>query len=295
MHAAAIRALGGEASESKKRRRAGLERADGDEAQRTVTVAEARRRVELGKRMRSAVRAARRDYDLTEVLPEVWAFEDMYWDPEERRTDGGKGIWKGELGEEGEEHAMHDPLARVLGRVHEATHAGWRTSMPDGTVAELDENERAVLTSGASAGEDVKVMRTAVALHIVTRFTDVWATDGSRKEVCRGDGKTEVAVGAGAYCGRQPTERGAHEALADWRTRQVGMGMRSARLPGHYEVIDAELAAMLMALREVAGHPDAKDRRCLIMSDCESAMTMVERAWTSGRRAYAKQGRGVRC
>ena len=48
-----------------------------------------------------------------------------------------------------------------------------------------------------------------------------------------------------------------------------------------------------MALTEVAGSPDAHERRCLIMSDCESAMAMVERAWKSGRREYAKQGRGA--
>ena len=256
VNAAAIRALGGEAGDGKKRRRAGLERAEGDDEQRTVTVEEARRRVDLGRRMWSAVRAGSRDYDLTEVLlPEMWAFEDMCWDPEERRTDGGKGIWKGELGEEGEAAAMHDPLARVLDRVHAAVQEGWRTTMPDGTEADLDENERAVLASRVSAAEDVKVMQPAVALHIVTRFTDVWATDGSRKEVCREDGTTEVAVGAGAYGGRQPAVRGAHETIADWRTRQVGMGMRCARLPGHYEVIDAELAAMLMALTEVARRP----------------------------------------
>ena len=39
------------------------------------------------------------------------------------------------------------------------------------------------------------------------------------------------------------------------------------RLPAHYEVIDAELAAILMVLKEVSERAYAGRRRILVMSD----------------------------
>ena len=39
--------------------------------------------------------------------------------------------------------------------------------------------------------------------------------------------------------------------------RQVGAGLKCMRLPDHYEVVDAELAGMLMVLKEVTEKPHA--------------------------------------
>ena len=140
---------------------------------------------------------------------------------------------------------------------------------PDGTKIKMDDDERKVLMSNASPAEDMKVLRPAMALHIEHHFTDAWSTDGSKGTRKEEDGTTETVVGAGAYCGRQPIERGEYEKKEEWIARQVGAGMRSMRLPGHYEVVDAELAAVLMALEETANKPNAESRKCLIMSDCE--------------------------
>ena len=41
--------------------------------------------------------------------------------------------------------------------------------------------------------------------------------------------------------------------------------MRGMHLPAHYEVIDAELAGVLMALRETANKLDSTERKCLVM------------------------------
>ena len=65
------------------------------------------------------------------------------------------------------------------------------------------------------------------------------------------------------------------------------------RQPAHYEVVDAELAAILMVLKETAQHADAKTRRCLIMSDSASALRMIEYAWRArSRGTYAMGDRG---
>ena len=74
----------------------------------------------------------------------------------------------------------------------------------------------------------------------------------------RDEGGVEVA----------PLPREDGEEIDEWRTRQVGAGIRCERMPDNFEVIDAELAAMYMALEETAAQPDAAQRRCLIMSDC---------------------------
>ena len=38
------------------------------------------------------------------------------------------------------------------------------------------------------------------------------------------------------------------ESEEDWHRRRISGGMRGMRLPAHYEVVDAELAAILMVL-----------------------------------------------
>ena len=49
-----------------------------------------------------------------------------------------------------------------------------------------------------------------------------------------------------------------------------------------YEVVDAELHAILLALRQTAARSDPAARRCLIVSDCAAALRMTERAWRDG-------------
>ena len=54
------------------------------------------------------------------------------------------------------------------------------------------------------------------------------------------------------------------------------------RLPACYEVVDAGLHAILLALRQTAARDEPAARQCLIVSDCAAALRMVERAWREG-------------
>ena len=117
------------------------------------------------------------------------------------------------------------------------------------------------------------------------------ARDGERKQ--GDDGKRETRVAAGAYKGMQPLERAAGEGVEEWQARRMSSGMRGMRLPAHCEVIDAELAGVLIALRETAQQAGANERKCLIMSDCESAMRMIEGAWWATHRRHGQHSRGA--
>ena len=64
--------------------------------------------------------------------------------------------------------------------------------------------------------------------------------------------------------------------------------MDGARLAGCDESLDAELYAILAALRTTRGR--GANRRCLVLSDSESALEMVESAWRNGVRWGGKGG-----
>ena len=61
---------------------------------------------------------------------------------------------------------------------------------------------------------------------------------GSKTEVKKEGGMTEVRVSAGAYGGRQQMDQHGWESTEEWRRRQAGEGLRCMRLPDHYEVVD---------------------------------------------------------
>ena len=160
-----------------------------------------------------------------------------------------------------------------------------------------------------SIREANKVAQAAVPMHMDIHFTDVWTTDGSKMTIRTERGK-EIRVACGAYAGIQPRRRHELEDLdtrrlppdlrdrlgeseENWHRRRISAGMTGMRLPAHYEVVDAELAAILMVLKGAAEGENAKEKRCLVMSDCASALRMVEKAWRSkGRREYAMDDRG---
>ena len=78
-----------------------------------------------------------------------------------------------------------------------------------------------------------------------------------------------------------------HGPMGEWR-RRTGAAMDGARLAGCDESLDAELYAILAALRTAARR--GRSRRCLILSDSESALEMVERAWGKGVRGGGRGG-----
>ena len=54
------------------------------------------------------------------------------------------------------------------------------------------------------------------------------------------------------------------------------------RLPDDWQVIDAEMYAVLAYLRKMATAEDAADRRCLVLSDCKPALQQIEAAYRRG-------------
>ena len=115
-------------------------------------------------------------------------------------------------------------------------------------------------------------------------FTDGWATDGSKKKVRGSDGREETRVACGATEGAVPVEPMAGESAAREALRSIGAGLIGCRLPAPMEVVDAELYAVLMALRATAEREGPEGRRVLVMSDSLEALRMTERAWREGVR-----------
>ena len=296
---------GGEQGDQKKeaRARAGLEEPAEGQPWVSVTYEMARQRVALDTRLRERMRRDTEESGTEEArrarggmpLPEGRPNEDVWWDPEEENLSRGKGIWRGSLSEEGEAEVVQDPLLRLMMEWHEFSREKGRATVraADGTRVRMDDQEAGIMAKSRSDKEDTKVLGPAMALHMVHHFTDVWATDGSRSVEMGEDGRNRTVVGAGAYQGRQSVPRRGNVDVDEWRREQFEAGLRCARLPDHYQVVDAELAAILLVLQEAAAQADAAERKCLIMSDCTGALKMVEAAWRGEREGYAKRGRGA--
>ena len=292
--------------------RAGLGRTEDDRSEGIrASVETAKERVALEERVRKSGSTLR-------AVPEGRPDRELRWDPEEQER--GTGIWRQETGtgyrEVDTKRWAEDPLTRMFVRWGAFEHGSEHTlaTAPDGRQmkVEIDEEERKVLEEErgeTSIREANKVAQAAVPMHMDIHFTHIWTTDGSKMTIHTEKGK-EVRVACGAYAGIQPLRR--HELVdpflrdlpperldmigeseEDWHRRRISGGMKGMRLPAHYEVVDAELAAILMVLKEAAEGEGAKEKRCLVMSDCASALRMVERAWRApGRRAYAMDDRG---
>ena len=127
--------------------------------------------------------------------------------------------------------------------------------------------------------ESARVGRVAVGLHLAHDFTDAWATDGSKKRAWH-RGKWQTRVACGAVSGIEPSAPAWFGEPAEEGVRRgLGAGMCGQRLPACYEVVDAELHAILMALQKTGDKEAPEERRCLILSDSLTALEMVERAW----------------
>ena len=139
-------------------------------------------------------------------------------------------------------------------------------------------------------------------LHAFHRFTHAVATDGSLK--VGADGVTRVA--AGLWEGVQPLDMTGLSAQERWRIesgegesdesvrRRVGAGLWGAALPSTSldTIEDAEMYAVLLYLRKMTsgGAADARQRRCLVLSDCQPALLAIEGAWRHGRLASGRGG-----
>ena len=271
---------GREGQQRGERRRASLA-AEGDRPEQTMqaTAGHVHERVQLQRRLEAMD-------DERRVVPATHVQAHMMWS-----TDDPDRVWRRETGAGYEamedEDRMGDAVMRLMMRSRTfevATGHGTRT--PDGTEVTLDAQEREVLNGGQAAAAEranAKVSKVAVGLHMVHHFTDAWATDGSKGRVWS-DGAWQVRVACGAYGGVVAAERQFGESTEDHERRRVGGGMRGMRLPACYEVVDAELHAILMVLQDTAAQEGASGRRVLVMSDSLTALRMVEDAWRGGVR-----------
>ena len=256
-----------------------------------VTVAEAQRRMAINARLREA---GDERYPITPTAePEKW----LAW---EGSTRAGRGdacaVWaNGARGaayaEMSEEANRLDPLMRMVVRSdHLEIGDGGSVRTADGVDVVLDASERQVLMANRgleSAQATRELMEVCVPLHVAHVLTDCWAVDGSVEKSREADGVIRRRAACGVYGGVRPLERlGDRESPEEWQRRCVAAGMTGARLPATYEVLDTELYAILMALEMTMAQDEPHLRTCMIMSDCESGMRMVESAWRHGVREH---------
>ena len=73
-----------------------------------------------------------------------------------------------------------------------------------------------------------------------------------------------------------------------------GAGMWGGKLPNTWEVIDAEMYAILAYLRKRSSASDAQARRCLVLCDCKPALQQIENAHRKGMPEGLTEGLGER-
>ena len=197
-----------------------------------------------------------------------------------RWEEGATEVWREASGagyEQAEEpHLRADPVMRLMLRDRRFEEGRFTAHTAEGVPVEMDAGESKVLLGrGRDADAQAKQARVvcaqagrvAAGLHMEHHFTDAWATDGSKAEIWH-NGEKQTRVACGAFCGVMPTEPAWHGEPAEEGVRRgLGLGMYGQRLPANYEIVDAELHGILLALRETARNADAAQRRCLIMSD----------------------------
>ena len=172
-----------------------------------------------------------------------------------------------------------DPYLAIMMR-YAGLEAGERgIELEDGTVVWMDESERRVMAQQGTLQTGQYVRRT-LALHIKERFTDVFATDGSKKGDRAAYGVWE---GPGAVSPERRQEGGAEDVVE--LERRMAAGMHGGKLPTGWGVTEAEMAAVIRALQIARSRDDGTGpgRRVMICTDSQATMRAMETAWRTGR------------
>ena len=195
----------------------------------------------------------------------------------------------------GDARIADDPVLSIFLRNDEVEshNCGAGVRDRDGTRIKCDKSESEVLQSkGARATWHARHI--AVQLHARHHFTHTAATDGSRMEK---DGNKRVAFGV--FEGVPPTPPADPTDPEEWQAQQTrrhsgeqieprdtiqeraGKGIWGRRLPDSWEIMDAELYAIYAYLRNCADTATENNTacRCLVLSDCKSALIAIERAY----------------
>jgi ribonuclease HI len=191
-----------------------------------------------------------------------------------------------------------DPVARLWAR-DARLDAREEMRARGGGKVRLDAGNAAVLKKDSAEKESGEAMRVTMDLHAVHMFTHAFATDGSKAEGRMG--RTAFGLWSGADMEKWGAERDeARDALItddEIERKAVGEGLEGGRLPATWEVVDAEMYAVFRALLRVyreavseSGEAGAKACRVLVLTDCQSAMGQIERAWRQGEMRHESKG-----
>ena len=177
---------------------------------------------------------------------------------------------------------VEDPYLAVMVRYDQMEVAGGGGVVTsDGVHVTMDEEEVRTMARQGTV-QTAEFVRRTVALHLTDKYTDVYATDGSKKG-------TKAAYGVWAGPGVLDIEsvKGLERAETEEEVRgRVAAGMMGGRLPEGWDVTDAELAGVLRALMTARALDDGSaggGRRVLVCTDSHAAMRLVENAWRKGR------------
>ena len=213
------------------------------------------------------------------VLDNVAMEEEIGGAVQEMWTKGGGREGYEEIGRN---EIARDPVLRLYLRSDEAE--GAIRSAPQERLRDregeneivMDESEcRTMRERGTSTTWRARDL--ACRLHKWHHFTAAAATDASLKKTR--DGRL---ASFGGWEGVQPKEGDddAQETRAQIHER-IGRGIWGGALPGSWEIVDAEMYAIYSFLRTKADETETtlQPHRCLVMSDSETALKEIERAY----------------
>ena len=159
----------------------------------------------------------------------------------------------------------------------------------DGVRVTMDDDEVRMMAAKGTV-RTAEFVRRTVALHLTDGFTDVYATDGSKK-----GSRAAYGVWAGPGVLMDEAVRRQERAEAEDAVRaRVAQGRMGGRLPDGWDVTDAELAGILRALQAARGNDTeggGEGRRVLICTNSHAAMRLVENAWAAGRHGGGRRDR----
>ena len=153
------------------------------------------------------------------------------------------------------------------------------------------------LKSGKGRALNVKVAQTCLALHVSHQFTHLAATDGAKDhEDKMAEDRKYVPNPRVAYGVFEGPTRFGKRVPGDAQVKDpngigpcgeeeirtaLGAGMWGGKLPSTWEVIDAEMYAILAHLRKMASERRA-GAAVLVLCDCKPALQQIESAHRKG-------------
>ena len=194
----------------------------------------------------------------------------------------------------GDTRIADDPVLRLFLRNDEVETTSMKGVRDRNGVKIVCDQPESKLLQDQGATQTWTARHIAIQLHTRHHFTHAAATDGSRKEQ---DGRTHVAYGVYEGVPPAPTpdtddpeEQEQHQQRRDtggiYEPRhtiqdRAGQGLWGHRLPDSWEIMDAELYAIYSYLKACADNATTTSTacRCLILSDCKSALVAIERAY----------------